>query len=110
MAKNFIQRGDNITVLAAALAASGDLIVMGSLFGVALHDAAANEELTLKTGGVWEFPKTTADEPDVGAPAYFDAAESEITTVATDNTKVGVFPEAGANGDTTCRVRLNDAF
>ena len=29
MAKNFIQRGDNITVLAAALAASGDLIVMG---------------------------------------------------------------------------------
>ena len=43
-------------------------------------------------------------------PAYFDAAESEITTVATDNTKVGVFTEAGANGDTTCRVRLNDAF
>ena len=49
MAKNFIQRGENITVIAAALAASGDLVVMGSLFGVALHGAAANEELTLKT-------------------------------------------------------------
>ncbi|SEF44088.1 Predicted phage recombinase, RecA/RadA family [Alcanivorax sp. DSM 26293] len=110
MAKNFIQRGDNITVIAAALAASGDLIVMGSLFGVALHDAAANEELTLKTGGVWELPKTSADTPAVGADAYWDDAAGEITTVSTDNTKVGVFVEAAAGGETVCRVRLNDAF
>ncbi len=108
MAKNFIQRGENITVIAAALAASGDLVVMGSLFGVALHDAAANEELTLKTGGVFELPKTTADEPAVGDPAYWDGGA--ITTVSTDNTAVGVFVEAGANGDVVCRVRLNSSF
>jgi predicted RecA/RadA family phage recombinase len=108
MAKNFIQRGENITVIAAALAASGDLVVMGSLFGVALHGAAANEELTLKTGGVFELPKTTADEPEVGDPAYWDG--SEITTVSTDNTAVGVFVEGGVNGDVVCRVRLNSSF
>jgi predicted RecA/RadA family phage recombinase len=110
MAKNFVQRGENITVLAASIAVSGELVVMGSLFGVALHDAAANDELTLKTGGVWELPKTSANEPAAGDPAYWDADVSEITTTATDNTKVGVFTEAAANGDTTCRVRLNDAF
>ena len=110
MAKNFVQRGENITVLAAAATASGDLVVMGSLFGVALHDAAANEELTLKTGNVWEFPKTSADTPTVGAAAYWDGDVSEMTTVATDNTWVGVFVEATVAGDTVCRVRLNDAF
>lgn len=110
MAKNFVQRGENLTVLAAGIVASGGFVVMGSLFGVALHDAAANEELTLKTGGVWELPKTSADTPTVGTDAYWDDAAGEITTVSTDNTKVGVFVEDAGNGDTVCRVRLNDAF
>ena len=48
----------------------------------------------------------------VGARVYWDDTNKRCTTVATDNTPVGVAVEAVASGagDTIGRVRLNAAF
>jgi predicted RecA/RadA family phage recombinase len=48
----------------------------------------------------------------VGAKVYWDDTNKRCTTVATDNTPVGVAVEAVASGagDTIGRVRLNAVF
>ena len=48
----------------------------------------------------------------VGAKVYWDDTNKRTTTVATDNTLIGVAVEAVASGasDTIGRVRLNAAF
>ena len=48
----------------------------------------------------------------VGAKVYWDDTNNRCTTVATDNTLIGVAVEAVASGagDTIGRVRLNAAF
>ena len=38
--KSYIQKGDNITVSAAAAAASGEGVLVNKLFGIAAGDAA----------------------------------------------------------------------
>ncbi|MFC7703670.1 capsid cement protein [Plastorhodobacter daqingensis] len=48
----------------------------------------------------------------VGATVYWDDTNKRCTTVATDNTLIGVATEAVASGagDTIGRVRLNASF
>lgn len=108
MAKNYVQAGTNLTVTAQSTVNSGALVVVGDAFGVALHDAANAEELTIRCGGVWTLPKASADDPAQGARAYWTG--TELTTTEDTNTPVGVFAEAAAGGTTQARVRLNDAF
>lgn len=116
MAKNFRAQGQNLTVLATATVASGSFQVVEGVFGVALTDAVAGEEYTLRTGGVFDgLPKASADEPAQFAPAYWNGtamttAADDGGSPATDYLKVGVFAQAAADGDTTCEVRLNASF
>ncbi len=50
--KTFIQEGNIITVTAAANIASGDDVLVGSIFGVAAADAVAGDEVEIGTVGV----------------------------------------------------------
>ena len=98
MAKNYIQAGDHLTVPAAADAASGAPVLVGALFGVAEHDAATGEPLTIARKGVFVLPKATGQAWTVGAKVYWDATNSVITTTASGNTLVGAAAEAAIAG------------
>lgn len=106
MAKNYIQQGDTITVTATADVASGALVVVGALAGVAMYSAASGEEVEIKTTGVFELAKTSAQAWTVGAPIYATSA-GVATTVATDNVAIGHAVAAAANPSAIGRVRLS---
>ena len=108
--KNFVQRGENITVTAAAVAASGAGVKVGSLFGIASGDAAIGDPLVLVTTGVFEMPKVGTDEFTLGAAVYWRSSDGLVTTTASGNTKVGVAVEAVGNPSASVRVRLNGTF
>lgn len=110
MAKNYIQAGDHITIPAAANAVSGEPVLVGSLFGVAEHDAAAGEPLTIARKGVFLLPKATGAAWAVGDPLYWDDAASAVSTTDTDNPLIGVAVEAALDGATEGVVLLDGAI
>lgn len=104
--KNYIQKGDVITVTAAAAIESGDAVVVGTKVGVAVKDAAIGEKVAVSLEGVYELPKKAADNIAVGALCYWDADPGEITTTATDNTLAGIAFAAAGTSTTTVQVKL----
>ena len=110
MAKNFIHDGRRIVCPApAGGVTSGDFVVIGSMFGVALTTAAAGVNFTLAVGGVWTLPKATG-AVTIGAPVYWDATAKNVTTTVGSNQKIGVAEQAAASADTVMTVRLNTTF
>lgn len=107
--KNFIQPGEHVTVPAPADLASGDLVAVGALYGVAQADAATGEDVTLVRRGVFELPKTSAQAWTLGAKIYWAAGTSECTTTATGNTLIGMAAAAAANPSDTGLVLLDGA-
>ncbi|RWH86440.1 MAG: DUF2190 family protein [Mesorhizobium sp.] len=115
MAKNYIQPGNEITitnedVTDAAAIASGDGVLIGSLFGVAQVDIAVGAEGTIGLIGVYSLPKVSAQAWTVGQRIYWAAATSECTTTASSNKLIGVAVEAAANPSATGTVRLSAGF
>ncbi|HBQ31801.1 MAG TPA: hypothetical protein DD739_03645 [Ochrobactrum anthropi] len=105
--KNYIQPGDSITVPAPADVKSGDLVVVGDLFGVAQFSAASGDPVEIATKGVFELPKVSAQAWSVGAKVYYVAADKNISTTATGNTFIGHATEAAANPSDFGAVRLS---
>nr|CAD6606410.1 hypothetical protein RKHAN_01867 [Rhizobium sp. Khangiran2] len=104
--KNFISTGDIITVTAPANVSSGDLVIVGTLAGVAVTDAASGAPVEIMTAGVFELAKTSAQAWTVGAAIYATSA-GVATTVSTDNTLVGKAVAVAANPSATGIVWLN---
>ena len=57
--KNYVQEGNTITVTAPATVTSGQLVVVGSINGVAAFDAASGADVEVTVEGVFELPKVT---------------------------------------------------
>lgn len=112
--KNFIQDGYDIAVPAPLPVKSGDGVLVGSLFGVAVHDADSGEFVSILTGGVFSLPKTDAQAWTVGAKIHWDAANGEATTATTSggqdpvaHTFIGHVIEPAANPSASGIVRLS---
>jgi predicted RecA/RadA family phage recombinase len=112
MAKNFHKPGEVMTVTAAANVNSGQLVVIGQMFGVATYSANTAEKVEIRTGGVWKFNKASAASTSAaeGANVYYDATNLNVTISATSNTRIGVAAYAFGNTDTSVYVRLNPSF
>ncbi|WP_274626568.1 DUF2190 family protein [Arvimicrobium flavum] len=108
--KNFIQQGDTIEVLAPYDVTSGGGALVGDLFGVAVTDAASGAKLQLKTTGVFDLAKTSAQAWTPGVVIYWDNTTKKATTTATSNKVIGVALLDAANPSASGRVRLNGAF
>lgn len=108
MAKNFIQTGDVIPFVAEATITSGQLVQVGSLFGVAQNDYANGETGELVLKGVFRLPKDNAAGSAVtaGGPVYFLAGEVTGDDDTGNNPLCGYALEAAADGATTAKVRL----
>lgn len=112
MAKNVTQDGDRLTVVAPAAVASGDLVLVGNAFGIAITSASSGANVAIETGVVADLPKTNAASMSMaaGALAYWDNSGKKVTTSATSNTKIGVAMAAVSNTAETVSVRLNGSF
>lgn len=114
MATNYVQTGSVLDYSndTGADIASGDVVVMGSLVGVAITDIADGELGAVSVEGVWRLPKVTTE--DIGAGDYltFDVSAGGFihgdTTPATGDLVGGcVAMAAAANGVSTVLAKLN---
>jgi Uncharacterized conserved protein len=110
--KNYVQLGATLTLTAPYAVTSGDGLLVGAIFGVAAGDAASGATVEAALTGVFDLTKIGSQAWTVGAKVYWDDTNKRCTTVATDNTLIGVAVEAVASGagDTIGRVRLNGSF
>lgn len=104
--RNYVQKGENLTIPAPIAVASGDVLVVGDLHGIVAGDAAEDEPCDLVTVGVFALPKVGADSFDVGDPVYFDSATKLVTSTATSNTKIGVAVKIAVSASATVETKL----
>jgi predicted RecA/RadA family phage recombinase len=105
--KNFIEEGDSLTVPApAGGVVSGDLVVIGLLAGVAATTQAAGIPVAVKTTGVFELAKVSAQAWTIGQSIYWDAVAKNATTSNASTTLIGYATEPAANPSAVGRVRL----
>lgn len=107
MATNYIQEGKalNYTPSGADLA-SGDLVVIGTIAGIAKADIADGKTGAVHISGVFSVAKA-AGAVSQGAKLYWNSSNSNLTTTASGNTLVGVAAAAALSGDATIPLLLN---
>lgn len=107
--KNYVQKGDNITVTATTAATSGEGVLIGNLFGIAAGTVEVGDLLDLATTGVFRMAKVNTDAFSVGAPVYFDEATNLVTTDddSGNNFEIGVAITTSGNPSGAVSVRLH---
>lgn len=112
MSRNYVHNGDAVTLAAPANTNSGDLVIVGQLFGVAQSSANSGANVALRCGGVHTLRKLNGASTSfaAGANVYWDATNANCTVSATSNTRIGVATVAAANADVSITVRLNPSF
>ena len=108
--KNYVQKGENLTIAAPYDVASGGGAKSGLIFGVAASDALSGADVDLVTVGIFDLPKVSTDVFAVGAAVYWDNTAKLMTSTTSGNTKIGVAVKAAANPSGTVAVRLNGTF
>lgn len=108
--KNYVQKGEVLTLVAPYAVVSGGGLLVGSIFAVASGDAANGAPVEGVTCGVFDLPKTSAQAWTVGAKVYWDNTNKVATTTVTSNTLIGVAVADAANPSAIGRVRLNGTF
>lgn len=106
--RNFIQKGDTITVASPGNIDGGDAVVISGLIGVAAGDAATGKDLDLVTRGVFELAKVESDAFTVGASVYLvgGTAGALVTTSSGGNTLIGVAVSVAGNPSATVHVKI----
>lgn len=103
--KNFVQPGDIVSVTAPATVVAGAGVLVGSLFGVAINDAASGSPVNIAVQGVFTLPKVSAETWTVGQLLYWNG--TAVTNVASTNKIIGASLAAVGSGVTSANVLLN---
>lgn len=109
MFARYVQKGDAIDYRPSAAVASGDVIVIADLIGIARLDIEANTLGSLAVVGVFDIVKTAAAIP-AGSTVYWDAGAKKATLVSGSNHYLGKVIAAANAGDETVRVLLNAPY
>ena len=105
--KNFVQKGDILSLTPGAAVASGIGYLFGTgLFGVATNDVANGVSGEFITEGVVEIAKTSALAIAVGDRLYWDPAAKVVNKTATAQQCVGIAVAAAANPSATVTMKL----
>jgi len=110
--QNYEQRGDVITITAGANIASGAVVRVGNLLGVACGDIANGAQGEVAITGVFTVPKVSGAVIaqgerlvwDVSAGAFDDSAATPATGDVSGEAAVAF--EAAGNGVTSLKVRF----
>lgn len=114
MAKNYVQEGNviNWTNNTAAAVASGDVVVIGQIIGIALVAIAIDAAGSVALEGVYTVPKVTGAVIAVGESLTWDVSagkfDDNAATPATGDITgaAAVAFESAGSGATTLKVRL----
>lgn len=104
--KNYVQRGDTVTLTAPAALASGEPFAVGAIFGVATNAAESGAPVEASRVGVFDLPKTTGEAWTVGARLYWASGTKKLTTNGEENLFVGAALTAAGDAATTGRAIL----
>lgn len=108
--KNFVQPGEDLTLIAPAGGVTSGLgVKIGQLFVVAKSTAAATEEFVGSATGVFDLAKVSAQAWAVGDLLYWDDTAKLVTAVVADNFKIGAATAIALNPTSTGNVKLNDS-
>jgi predicted RecA/RadA family phage recombinase len=112
MTTGYIHDGSVVTVAAPAAKNSGEGVLLGNLFGVAIANASSGANVAVATTGVHAIRKLNGASTSfaAGANVHWDNTNANCTVSATSNLKIGVAVAAAANTDTTVQVRLIGAW
>jgi predicted RecA/RadA family phage recombinase len=102
---SYVQKGDVLDYTPAAAVAAGDVVVIGSLVGVAPVAIAANAMGSLAIDGVWSMPCATGATGAQGSAISWYAVSG--VAHASTGTAAGKLAKARDAGDTTVHVVLN---
>lgn len=107
MAQNFKEEGCVLqyTNATGTAIATGDVVIIGALAGVALVNIADTATGSVRIDGVFEVAKTTGTAYSQGDELFWNVGTAKATKTATDK-PLGVAFEAALSGDTTCLVKL----
>jgi len=110
--KNYVQKGETLTLTAPYAVSSGGGALVGSIFGVAAADYASGAEGEFEVEGVFDLTREIGGSTawSAGDLIYWDDINKRTTKTATGNKLIGAAARAAADGDATGRVRLNGAF
>jgi len=113
MANNFVQRGSVVTWTNSTgnNVAAGSVVKMVHTLGVALVDIPNGASGSVAIEGVFEAPKVSAAVFSVGEKLIWDVSagafdDSAATPASGDVTGAAIAMRAGADGETTCVVKL----
>ena len=105
--KNYISTGDIVTVAApAGGVTSGQGVVVGSIFGVAVTTAAATADVAVQVEGVFDLAKKSGTAFSQGDKVSWDNVHAYADTPASTLYPCGYAVKAAGTSDTTVRVRL----
>ena len=106
--RNYVQRGEVVTIPSPREILSGEPVVFGELAGVADIDADAGEDLDVVMVGVFDLRKVEADAFIVGDPVFLDTATGLVTAADASgvNPRFGTAMTAAPNPSASVHVRL----
>jgi predicted RecA/RadA family phage recombinase len=108
--KNFVQPGQySLTVTAPANVTSGQLVIVGAIFGVAAWDATEGTPVEISPEVVFDLAKNPPDALVAGAVAKVTVANGVGVVAAAGTAAIGWVVQAAAAGSTTARVKLMPA-
>lgn len=106
MAKNFVEEGKTVAIVASAAISSGDLVQVSDVFAVALTDIPQGETGDGMTEGVFMLPKLKTDDMKTGKKVYLKSGKVQLTNSGSDPLVGVVWEEAGTGSDVVA-VRIN---
>jgi predicted RecA/RadA family phage recombinase len=114
MARKHVQPGKVIEVALTATVASGELIKVGELAGVALGSGGNGDSISVAIDEVFNVDKVPTDVIAVGTVVYLDPVNKRVTLATddggsppTDLIRAGVATSAAGNPSATVNVKLN---
>lgn len=108
MAQNFKQDGVHLpyTNGTGSAIASGAVVIMGKIVGVALGTIADGATGQIRTEGVFELTKKASLAISAGDVVYWDATPGEVTKTDADGVFIGYAIKAAAGSATKVEVKL----
>lgn len=116
--KNYVQRGDTLTVVAPYTLVAGGGVQVGNVFGIALNNQNSGDNMDMLVTGVFDLVKDTSTF-NPGDFVFWNNATKVATSVGAGNLLIGIADTTtpsgtsapgGSSGDATVRVRLNPSF
>ena len=105
----YVQKGEAVDYRPTENVAAGDVIVQGSLVGVARLDIEAGTLGSLAVVGVFDAPKAFG-EIAVGTPLYWDAENRQASVTQSGKQYLGKSVAFAADNDEVVRVLLNAPY